>query len=84
MLRHRFVTNMLDADVDLRDVQIVVCHADPRTTMRSGPPELGPPPELLHRRLRGLRHLTSVSRSPVCGRHTALSNNEHYLHILIR
>jgi integrase/recombinase XerD len=33
MLRHTFVTTMLDA-VDLRDVQIAARHADPRTTMR--------------------------------------------------
>ena len=33
MLRHTFVTTMLDAGVDLRDVQIVARHADPRTTM---------------------------------------------------
>jgi integrase/recombinase XerD len=34
MLRHTFVTTMLDAGVSLRDVQIAVRHADPRTTMR--------------------------------------------------
>jgi integrase/recombinase XerD len=34
MLRHMFVTTMLDAGVDLRDVQIAARHADPRTTMR--------------------------------------------------
>jgi len=34
MLRHTFVTTMLDAGLDLRDVQIAVRHADPRTTMR--------------------------------------------------
>jgi integrase/recombinase XerD len=34
MLRHTFVTAMLDTGVDLRDVQIAACHADPRTTMR--------------------------------------------------
>jgi site-specific recombinase XerD len=34
MLRHTFVTTMLDAGVDLRDVQIPARHADPRTTMR--------------------------------------------------
>jgi integrase/recombinase XerD len=34
MLRHTFVTTMLDAGVDLRDAQIAVRHADPRTTMR--------------------------------------------------
>jgi integrase/recombinase XerD len=34
MLRHTFVTTMLDAGVDLRDVQIATRHADPRTTMR--------------------------------------------------
>ena len=33
MLRHK-VTTMLDAGVDLRDVQIAARHADPRTTMR--------------------------------------------------
>jgi integrase len=34
MLRHTFVTIMLDAGVDLRDIQIAARHADPRTTMR--------------------------------------------------
>jgi integrase/recombinase XerD len=34
MLRHTFVTTMLDVGVDLRDVQIAARHADPRTTMR--------------------------------------------------
>jgi site-specific recombinase XerD len=32
--RHTFVTTMLDAGVDLRDVQIAARHADPRTRMR--------------------------------------------------
>jgi integrase/recombinase XerD len=34
MLRYTFVTTMLDAGVDLRDVQIAARHAEPRTTMR--------------------------------------------------
>jgi integrase/recombinase XerD len=34
MLRHTFVTTMLDAGVSLRDVQIAARHADPRTTTR--------------------------------------------------
>jgi integrase/recombinase XerD len=34
MLRHTFVTTMLDAGVDLRDVQTAARHADPRTIMR--------------------------------------------------
>ena len=34
MPRHTFVTTMLDAGVDLRDVQIAARHADPRTAMR--------------------------------------------------
>jgi integrase/recombinase XerD len=34
MLRHTLVTTMLDAGVDLHDVQIAARHADPRTTMR--------------------------------------------------
>jgi site-specific recombinase XerD len=33
MLRHTYVTTMLDAGVDLRDVQIAARHAYPRTTM---------------------------------------------------
>jgi integrase/recombinase XerD len=36
MLRHTFVTTMLDAGVDLRDVPIAARHANPRTTMRYG------------------------------------------------
>ena len=35
MLRQTFVTTMLDAGADLRDVQIAARHADPRTAMRS-------------------------------------------------
>jgi integrase/recombinase XerD len=34
MLRHTYVTTMLDAAVPLRNVQIAARHADPRTTMR--------------------------------------------------
>jgi integrase/recombinase XerD len=34
MLRHTFVTTMLDAGVSLRGMQIAARHADPRTTMR--------------------------------------------------
>jgi hypothetical protein len=34
MLRHTFVPTMLDAGVDLRDVQIAARHADPGTTTR--------------------------------------------------
>jgi integrase len=34
MLRHTFVTTMLDAGVDLRDVQIAARHTDPRTITR--------------------------------------------------
>ena len=38
MHRHTFVTTMLDAGVDPRDVQIAARHADPRTTMRYNRP----------------------------------------------
>ena len=34
MLRHTFVTTMLGAGVDLRDVQVAARHADPSTTTR--------------------------------------------------
>jgi site-specific recombinase XerD len=37
MLRHTFVTTMLEAGVSLRDVQIAARHADPCTTMRYDP-----------------------------------------------
>jgi len=40
MLRHSFVTTMLDAGVSLRDVQIAARHADPRTTMRYDRPAI--------------------------------------------
>jgi integrase/recombinase XerD len=59
MLRHTFVTTMLDAGVDLRDVQIAARHADPRTTMRyDRAQESRPAPELHPGRLHGFRHLT--------------------------
>jgi len=59
MLRHTFVTTMLDAGVDLRDVQIAARHADPRTT-RSGPHESRPSPQLHPRCLHGFRHPISA------------------------
>jgi integrase/recombinase XerD len=51
-LRHAFITAALDAGVPLRDVQEAASHADPRTTMRSGPRQPGPPRHLHRRRLR--------------------------------
>jgi site-specific recombinase XerD len=33
-LRHTYVITMLDAGVDLREVQIAARHADPSSTMR--------------------------------------------------
>jgi hypothetical protein len=38
MLRHTFVTTMLDAGVDLRDVQIAARYPDPRTTIATTGP----------------------------------------------
>jgi site-specific recombinase XerD len=60
MVRHMFMTTMLDAGVDLRDVQIAARHADPRTTMRYDPctPESRPPRQL-HPAAYTTRHLTS-------------------------
>src|SRR6266508_2444628 len=57
---HTFVTTMLDAGVEHRDVQIAARHTDPRTTMRYDPPpqQPRPPPQLHPCRLHGLRHLT--------------------------
>jgi integrase/recombinase XerD len=62
MLRHTFVTTMLDAGVDLRDVQIAARHADPRTTMRyESPPEPRPAPQLHPGRVHGIRHVTQAN-----------------------
>lgn len=60
MLRHTCVTTMLDAGVDLRDVQIAARHADPRTTMRydRARNNLDRHPELHPRGVHGIRHLT--------------------------
>jgi site-specific recombinase XerD len=67
MLRHTYITTMLDAGADLRDVQIAARHADPRTTMRyakAGRQQPRPPPELHPGRLHGLGHL-----NPACASH---------------
>jgi hypothetical protein len=63
MLRHTFVATMLDAGVDLRDVQIAARHADPRTTMRydRGADEPRPPPQRHSRCLHGLGHLSRLA-----------------------
>jgi site-specific recombinase XerD len=62
MLRHTYVTTMLDAGVDLRDVQIAARHADPRTTMRydRARTNLDRHPNYNPRRLHGIRHLTEL------------------------
>ena len=64
MLRHTFVTTMLDAGVDLRDVQIAARHADPRHhhALRPSQTKPRPPPQLHPRRLHGLRHLATMPR----------------------
>ena len=62
MLRHTFVTTMLDAGVDLRDVQIAARHPDPHNhALRPGAEEPRPPPQLHSRRLHGLRHLSRLA-----------------------
>jgi integrase/recombinase XerD len=47
MLRRAYVTTMLDAGADLLEMRIAVRHADPRTTMRSGPQQPRPAPEYI-------------------------------------
>jgi integrase len=66
MLRHTFVTTMLDAGVDLRDVQIAARHADPRTTMRydRARKNLDRHPQLHPGRVHGLRHLNELPVVP--------------------
>jgi integrase/recombinase XerD len=67
MLRHTFVTTMLDAGVDLRDVQIAARHADPRTTMRydRARKNLDRHPNYILARLHGIRDL-STPTDPRC------------------
>jgi hypothetical protein len=64
-LRHTFVTTMLDAGVDLRDVQIAARHADPRTTMRydRARKNLDRHPNYLLAAYMALRHLTMTCRA---------------------
>jgi integrase/recombinase XerD len=65
MLRHTFVTTMLDAGVDLRDVQIAARHADPRTTMRYDRARKNLDRHQLHPgRVHGLRYLTGLPVVP--------------------
>lgn len=64
ILRHAFVTTMLEAGVDLRDVQIAARHADPRATMPHdrARKEPRPAPQLRPRGyMAGIRALTSLS-----------------------
>jgi integrase/recombinase XerD len=60
LLRHTFVTTMLDAGVDLRDVQIAARHADPahHHALRPGPQQPRPTPHLHPRRIHGIRYLS--------------------------
>jgi site-specific recombinase XerD len=61
MLRHTFVTTMLDAGVDLRDVQIAARHPDPHNhALRPGAEEPRPPPQRHSRCLHGLGHLSRL------------------------
>jgi hypothetical protein len=70
MLRHTFVTTMLDAGVDLRDVQIAARHAGPRThhALRPSPQKPRPTPQLHPHRLHGLRHLRAPPIMPMTAR----------------
>ena len=68
MLRHTFVTTMLDAGVDLRDVQIAARHArHSHLALRPGPQEPRPAPELHPRRVHGVWDLSAVL--PLVGRY---------------
>jgi integrase/recombinase XerD len=60
MLRHTYVTTMLDAGVDLRDVQNRRPPRRPTNhhALRPRPHQPRPPPQLHPRRLHGQRHLT--------------------------
>ena len=62
MFRHTFVTTMLDAGVDLRDVQIAARHTDPPHDHALRPRTEAPRPasQLHSRLLHGRRHLSRL------------------------
>jgi hypothetical protein len=64
---HTFVTTMLDAGVDLRDVQIAAraCRSPYHHALRPGPQPARPASELHPGRLHGLRHLTDPSQGKI-------------------
>jgi integrase/recombinase XerD len=64
MLRHTFVTTMLDAGVDLRRPDRRPARRPAHHhALRPSPQEPRPPPQLHPRRLHGLRHLTQTKLS---------------------
>jgi integrase/recombinase XerD len=67
MLRHTFVTTMLDAGVSLRDIQIAARHAAPphHHPLRPRPQEPRPTPQLHPRRLHGLRNIAMIKLAVV-------------------
>ncbi|MFC3382546.1 tyrosine-type recombinase/integrase [Couchioplanes azureus] len=74
LLRHTFVSTMLDAGVSLRGVQIAARHADPKTTMRydRARKNLDRHPPLPPRRLHGLQYIAASDGAepatlPMCG-----------------
>ena len=74
MLRHTYVTTMLDAGVDLRDVQIAAPPRRPPNhhALRPSPQPAGPAPQLHPRRLHGLRNLIAPAPPhPLVATHTA-------------
>ena len=72
MLRHTYVTTMLDAGVGLRDVQIAARHASTHHhALRPSPQEPRPPPQLHPRCLHGLGDMTP---GPDAGRPVASSS----------
>ncbi|MGN9913554.1 tyrosine-type recombinase/integrase [Phytohabitans sp. LJ34] len=66
MLRHRYVTTMLDAGVSLRDVQIAARHADPphHHAVRPRPQEPRPLSELHPRCVHGLWNVAGLTTLP--------------------
>jgi len=85
-LRHAFITAAVDAGLPLREVREAASHADPRTTMRDGPPVLDRHATYIRRHLHcrrlaltepAVRRSVPLSPAPNAGRRRKCNSRSH-------